>query len=136
MTVLVGWVPKPEGDAAVEAAIAEARLRGEPLVVLNTSSGSAYADASWATDEQLEALRGRLDASGVPYDLRQTMAGREPADEVVELAEQCGASLLVIGLRRRTAVGKFLLGSSAASILMHAPCPVLAVKAAGGGRQP
>ena len=60
------------------------------------------------------------------------MVGREPADHVVEVAEKVSASLLVIGLRRRTSVGKFLMGSSASMILMHAPCPVLAVKAPGG----
>ena len=43
-----------------------------------------------------------------------------------------GASMLVIGLRRRTSVGKFLMGSSASMILMQSPCPVLAVKAPGG----
>ena len=51
---------------------------------------------------------------------------------MVEVAEQVRASLLVIGLRRRTSVGKFLMGSSASMILMHAPCPVLSVKAPGG----
>jgi nucleotide-binding universal stress UspA family protein len=58
--------------------------------------------------------------------------GKEPADHVVEVVGKAHASLLVIGLRRRTSVGKFLLGSSASTILMQAPCPVLAVKAPGG----
>ncbi len=132
MTIVVGYVPKPEGEAALERAVAEAQLRDQPLVVVNSTSGGAYADASWATDEQLTAAKQRIEAAGVPYELVHAVVGREPAEHVVEVAEKAHASLLVIGLRRRTSVGKFLLGSSASTILMQAPCPVLAVKAPGG----
>jgi nucleotide-binding universal stress UspA family protein len=132
VTIVVGYVPKPEGEAALERAVAEAQLRSEDLVIVNSSSGVAYADASWATDEQLAAVRERLEASGVSYEVVHSVVGQEPADHVVEVAEKAHASLLVIGLRRRTSVGKFLLGSSASTILMQAPCPVLAVKAPGG----
>jgi nucleotide-binding universal stress UspA family protein len=131
VTIVVGYVPKPEGEAALERAISEAQLRSEDLVVVNSSSGDAYADASWATDEQLDAVQERIRAAGVSYELVHSM-GKEPADHVVEVVDKAHASLLVIGLRRRTSVGKFLLGSSASTILMQAPCPVLAVKAPGG----
>ena len=132
MTIVVGYVPKPEGEAALERAVAEALLRSEDLVVVNSTSGGAYADASWATDEQLAEVQRRVEAAGVAYELVHAVVGREPADHLVEVTEKAHASLLVIGLRRRTSVGKFLLGSSASVILMHAPCPVLAVKAPGG----
>ena len=127
MTILVGWVPKPEGEAALERAVLEARLRDEDLVVLNTSGGDSYIDASWASDEQLRAAEERLEASGVSYDLRHVHRGKQPVDEVLDAAEEVGASLLVIGLRHRTAVGKFLLGSTAQQILLGARCPVLCV---------
>ena len=134
MTIVVGYVPKPEGEAALDRAITEAQLRSEDLVVVNSSSGDAYADASWATDEQLDAVQQRILAAGVSYELVHSM-GKEPADHVVEVVDKAHASLLVIGLRRRSSVGKFLLGSSASTILMQAPCPVLAVKAPGGERR-
>ena len=134
MTIVVGYVPKPEGEAALERALAEAQLRSEDLVVVNSTSGDALVDPSWADDVQLQAVRDRAEAAGVAYELVHSVVGREPADHVVEVAEKVRASLLVIGLRRRTSVGKFLLGSSASMILMQAPCPVLAVKAPGGER--
>jgi nucleotide-binding universal stress UspA family protein len=49
---------------------------------------------------------------------------------LVNVAEEVGADFLVIGLRRRTPVGKLILGSDAQRILLDATCPVLAVKAA------
>ena len=131
MTIVVGYVPKPEGEAALDRAVAEAQLRTQPLVIVNSTNGGAYADPRWATDQQLTTLRQRLDHTAIPYELIHTIVGKEPADHIIDITDKAHASLLVIGLRRRTSVGKFLLGSTASTILMHAPCPVLAVKAPG-----
>ena len=54
---------------------------------------------------------------------------KDPAEVLVELAEETNAELIVIGVRRRTPVGKLLLGSQAQKVLLDAECPVLAVKA-------
>ena len=130
MTVVVGYVPTPEGEAALSAAVAEAERRGEPLHVVNTSRGDSLVDRRFAGEQDLRAVRERLDATGVRYELEQQVRGREAAEEVVDAAERLSASLLVIGLRRRTPTGKLITGSSAQRILLDAPCPVLAVKAA------
>ena len=127
MTIVVGWVPKPEGEAALARAVAEAQVWGEDLLVVNASSGNAYADPSWATDDQVRGLRERLAASGVEHEVRQQLRGRPPSAEVIAVAEETDASMVVIGLRHRSAVGKFLLGSSAQEILMGVRCPVLCV---------
>ena len=129
MTIVVGYVPTPEGEAALGAAIAEARLREQPLHVINSSRGDAYIDDRFASKEALAAVRGRLDDSGVVYEIEQEVRGREAAEEVVDAAARLNASLLVIGMRRRSPTGKLITGSSAQRILLDAPCPVLAVKA-------
>ena len=130
MTVVVGYVPTPEGEAALTAAVTEAQLRGEPLHVVNSSRGDSLVDRRFAGAEALASVREQLDAAGVRYEVEQQVRGREAAEEVVDVAERLNASLLVIGLRRRTPTGKLLTGSSAQRILLDAPCPVLAVKAA------
>ena len=129
MVIVVGYVPKPEGRAALDRAIEEAKLRGGRLVVVNASRGDALVDAGYAGVQEIELVKSRLAESGVEFELRQLVRGHEPADEVVDLAEELGAELVVIGMRHRSAVGKFLLGSTAQRILMDASCPVLAVKA-------
>jgi nucleotide-binding universal stress UspA family protein len=129
MVIVVGYVPKPEGRAALDRAVDEANLRGGRLVVVNASRGDAYVDAGYAGEEEIELVKARLADAGVEHEIRQLVRGHEPAEEVVELADQVGAELIVIGMRHRTAVGKFLLGSTAQRILLDAHCPVLAVKA-------
>lgn len=130
-TVVVGYVPKPEGEAALATAISEAKLRGCKLVVVNSHRGGNEfdQDKARAADGDIEAVKKTLDASGVDYDIRQLVRGFEPAEDLISLAEANSAELLVIGLRRRSPIGKLILGSNAQRILLDAHCPVLAVKA-------
>ena len=130
MTIVVGYVPTPEGEAALTAAIAEAQLREQPLHVVNSSRGDSLVDPRFASGDQLAEVRALLDASGVVYEIDQRVAGHEASDEVVDAADRVKASLIVIGMRRRTPTGKLITGSQAQRILLDANCPVLAVKAA------
>jgi nucleotide-binding universal stress UspA family protein len=130
VSVVVGYIPTPEGQAALAHAIDEARKRACRLVVVNSSRGDALVDPRYALEDEVAELRATLDAQGVDHVVIQAVRGREAAEEVVDAAEDHRAGLVVIGLRRRTAVGKFLLGSTAQRILLDSPCPVLAVKAA------
>ena len=130
-TVVVGYVPKPEGEAALAAGISEAKLRGAKLVVVNSHRGGQEFDGAraQAAEGEMAAIRQTLADSGVDHDVRQLVRGFEPAEDLISLAEANSAELLVIGLRRRSPVGKLILGSNAQRILLDAHCPVLAVKA-------
>ena len=130
-TVVVGYVAKPEGEAALDRAVEEARLRGSSLVVVSSHRGGQEYDEVLVTMVQakLVTVRALMKSSGVPFTLRQTVRGFEPAEDLVAVAEEHSADLLVIGLRRRSPVGKLILGSQAQRVLLDAPCAVLAVKA-------
>lgn len=127
--IVVGYVPNPQGEAALRAAVEEAGRRAARLHVVNASNAEAYVDNGLADDEQLAALRRELSGSGVDHVVEQNVGRMDPAEEIVAAAERLGAGLVVIGLRRRTPVGKLLMGSTAQRVLLHSPCPVLAVKA-------
>ena len=126
--VVVAYTPRADGRAALHRAVEEARLRGLRLVVVNASRGDALVDPAFAAPDDVAELRTLLDDSGLPHEIRQQPSGHEPADQVVDIADEVGAELIVIGMRRRSAVGKLLLGSTAQRILLDARCPVLAVK--------
>ena len=127
MSVVVGYVATPEGEAALATATAEARRRGVPVVVVVSERGHLGVPGG-AHDETVEEVRRRLQADGLDFDLVSTTRGRDVADDIVGAAVSSGAQLIVIGLRRRSPVGKLLLGSNAQRILLDAPCPGLAVK--------
>ena len=130
-TVVVGYVPKPEGEAALAAGINEAKLRGSKLVVVNSHRGGHEYDgsAARAAEDEMNAIQKRLEEAGVEHDVRQLVRGFEPAEDLISIAEANRAEPIVIGLRRRSPVGKLILGSNAQRILLDAHCAVLAVKA-------
>lgn len=132
MKIVVGYIRSPEGDAALSAAIAEAKLRDGELVVVHSMRGGARDEAAQtvAYREELEAVEQRVAAEGVPLRVRELVRGQSPAEDLIEVAHSEGAGLIVIGLRKRSPVGKLVLGSNAQDILLAAECPVLAVKAA------
>jgi nucleotide-binding universal stress UspA family protein len=130
-TIVVGYVPKPEGRAALRRAAEEASLRNSKLIVVNSHRGGREFDRDDAldTEEQLEEVRTELRNAGVEHEIRQLVRGMDPAEDLVNVATEVGAEFIVIGLRRRSPVGKLILGSNAQRVLLDAPCPVLAVKA-------
>ena len=129
--IVVGYVPKPEGRAALTCAINEARLRQGSLVVVNSQRGGRDFGREEAarSETELADVRKQLEDSGVEHDVRQLVRGLDPAEDLINVATEVGAEVIVIGLRRRSPVGKLVLGSNAQRILLDAPCPVLAVKA-------
>lgn len=128
MSVVVGYVATPEGGAALDAAVAEATARDVPLVVILSERGHRFGTEASELQDQADEVRRRLEETGVRYEVRQTTRGRDVAEDIIGAAQSDGAQLIVIGLRRRSPVGKLLLGSNAQRILLDAPCPVLAVK--------
>lgn len=130
MTVLVGYVPTPLGEATLRAGVEESRRRSEPLVVLNMSRDDVLVDARRAPADDLERVGRDVRDLGVDVEVVRVEEGGDAADALVDAATTRGASVLVIGLRHRSAVGKLILGSVAQRVLLSAPCPVLAVKAA------
>ncbi len=113
MTVIVAVPDSAEGRHALQAAAAEARRLGAGLVAVNLTAAE-------------------LDTSALPEDVEVSVvdrSGRDPADAVLdEIDARNDADRLVICIRRRSPVGKAILGSISQRLLLDAGIPVLAVK--------
>lgn len=134
MSIVVGYVPTPEGNAALDRAITEARRTDTKLVLINSSRGDALVDKNYVNDPEIEIIKERLDREGLQHIILHPVRGHDAANELLDAAEQHEAHLIVIGLRRRSPVGKLIMGSTAQHILLEATCPVLAVKATHKGQ--
>lgn len=115
MSVLVAVTDSPEGEHALHAAADEAVALGTELVAVNLTLG-------------------RLDISSLREDVVVTVVERSPstspADVVLAVLEDRRPEVdrLVVGVRRRSPIGKAVLGSLSQRLLLEAPVPVLAVK--------
>lgn len=116
MPIVVGFSEKTEGIAALRAAIVEARARDTGLIVVPTRP-----------EDDLEVARAAI--GDLPHEFTEPGDGESIGDRVLEEAERSQASMIVIGLRRRSPAGKLLLGANAQKVMLDSPCPVLTVKA-------
>lgn len=132
MSIVVGYIDTPEGNAALSRAIDEAKLRNERLVVLHSALGGAgqTAEEALANSEAIAAVEDLLQEEGVDYSTHDYVRGNTPAQDIMAAVDDHGGSLIVIGIRTRSATGKLLLGSNALDILHDTRVPVLCVKAA------
>jgi len=130
LDIVAGFVRSTEGRAAVDRGIEEARLRGARLIIVHSSKGGVHESdkETIANRQELERITEELTAAGVEHEIKEVVLGRTPAEDVVSVANDTSADLIVIGLRRRSPVGKLVLGSNAQDILLQADCAVLAVK--------
>lgn len=129
MTILAGYTPSPSGRAAIDFAIEEARVRNTDLLVINAGIGEQTQEEGVAAKKQLDALRATLEESGVEFRLVQHLRGNDAAEELLAVAEENpDISMIVIGSRRRSPVGKLIMGSTSQRIILGADVPVVAVK--------
>ena len=138
MSVVVAYTQTPEGLRALEAGAAEARLRGLPLHVVTMqahevgeSPTAAKRDmtTAGALEQHLARVREELSHDGleVTTELLHGQAGEE-THQVLDALRRVDGQLLVVGVRRRSPVGKLVLGSVSRDLLLTADVPVLAVK--------
>ena len=101
MSVIVGYIPTREGRAALSAARGEALLRKSKLIVVNSHRGGRDYDASEAQrfEDELTQVQHELDEAGVEHEVRALVRGNEPAEDLIEVAEESEGELIVIGLR-------------------------------------
>lgn len=128
MSIVLGFVPNERGEAAFAKALSLASQLNQDLVIINSSRRQSLADPKLASDPDLDALVARAAQSGVTARIKRD-AHEDGADAVIEASTAQDTEMIVIGIRKRSQVGKLLLGSDAQRILLEASCPVLAVKA-------
>ena len=130
MTILVAYVPRPEGEAALAKGLELARQAKERMVVVNSSPGGPREDLSLANEWDIDRIEKRAAEAGVEVEIKQFVRGNSAVTEIEMLVTERQVSLVVIGLRARSRVGKLILGSVAQDILLSVPCPVLSAEAA------
>ncbi len=134
MTIVVGYTNSPEGHAALDAGIAHAAKEGAELLVVNASRESLRSDPRRLSDAEAGSVRSLIDRAGVTGRVLVSENEFDPAEQILDAAAEAGAELIVLGTRKRTPVGKFLLGSTVQRVILDADCPVLCVKAGNAAR--
>lgn len=127
MAIVVGYSPSGQGMAALQAAVRYAQRSQSQLVVASHLYNDPEHGPSAAAEDTVRAALVEIGAQELDVSVR-TSSEPDIGEFLLGVAEQDSASLLVIGLRRKSPIGKLNLGASARRVVLGAPCPVLAVK--------
>ena len=130
MKILVGY----DGSNSAKGALRLARDRAKSLdasidVVTSMvkASENQYEDVRRA-ELGLEYARALLEEEGINCETHLLIRGYSPGEDIVQFAEENRIDEIFIGVRRRSKVGKLLIGSTAQYVVLHAPCPVVTIK--------
>jgi nucleotide-binding universal stress UspA family protein len=129
MSVLLAYIHTPDGDAALAAAVKEARWRATNAVVVNVTRPVAEVDSPMSAEQTLDAVADLFRAAGVAVEIRQLPASPDRAGAILAVMSEVQPELVVIGMHKRNPVGELIVGSTSQRILRGAECPVLMVKA-------
>ena len=130
MKILVGFDRSNTAKAALDVAIKHAHAVGGELMVITSmveGKDDNLHDITGA-ESDLEAAKTLADAVGVPCTTHLLIRGMMPGEDLVRFGEEHKTELIVVGIRRRSKVGKLLMGSTAQYVILNAPCPVLTVR--------
>lgn len=127
MAVVVGYTRTSEGVAALRFAVDEARVHDDELTVVHVDETEST-DLPVSLEQDLDGVEQLLADAGVKGQVLREARGGQVVGRILEVVDQVDARLLVIGLRRRSPLGKALLGSNSQQLLLQAPCPVVSVR--------
>ena len=128
-TIVVGYIDNPPGNRALDLAIEEARHRNATLIVVHSLRGGQQTtpEEIQASREAMDRVETRLASEGIEYEVETFVRGQAPSEDLLQVAAEQSADLIVVGYQKRSTTGKLLLGSTPLAVMLGATSPVLAV---------
>ncbi len=130
MRIMVGFDgSRVAGDALLLARKHAKAFDGKIEVVTTVLRGAVNnLQKSKEADNDLVYVQTLFGKSLVPIETHLLTRDLPPGRALVEFAEENNIDEIIVGVRRRSKVGKLVFGSTAQYVTLHAPCPVVIVK--------
>jgi len=129
MKILIGYDGSQESRKALDIVKQYARiLSAEAYVLTVVEGGAPVRDVYQKAEEDLTFAKNSIAAEGIRCTAKLSAQGLEPGEDLVQFAEENAIDLIIIGIQKRSKMGKLLFGSNAQYVNLNAACPVLTVK--------
>jgi len=130
MCILVGLDGSEQSFKALRFALEEGKLRGKKVVAIHSLFGGDKTDMEDIEkgEKILEEAKKIAEEYDVEFETNLLIRGKSPGEDIVEFAEEIGAELIVLGMRRRSLVEEIVLGKAAKFVVVKAKQPVVLVK--------
>ena len=130
MKILVGY----DGSRIAEDALKKAHkhalaFKAEVFIVTSLEQSPTLKKRDIdKTESKLEKLRKPFKADDIACETITSVSYESPGEDLVRIAKENDIDEIIIGIKKRSKVGKLVTGSTAQYVILKAPCPVLAVK--------
>ena len=130
MKILVWYDESLVADEALKLALKHAKAYGADLfIVTSLEQGPALKKEDIDKAEtRLEKIRKPFTADEIQCETRAIVSYQSPGEDLVNFAKENDVDEIIIGVKRRSKVGKLVFGSNAQYVILEAPCPVVSVK--------
>ena len=130
MKILVGYEASRVADAALKLAHKHASAFGADLFIVTSleQGPNLKKEDIDRAESKLEKIRKPFAADDIPCEVRATVSYQTAGEDLVSFAKENDIDEIIIGVRRRSKVGKLVFGSTAQYVILEAPCPVATVK--------
>ena len=130
MKILVGYEESRVADAALNLALEHARAFGAEVLIVTSleQSPTLKIEDIDKAENRLEKIKKPFTAEDIPCEARATVSYQSPGEDLVSFAKENDVDEIIVGVRRRSKVGKLVFGSTAQYVILEADCPVVAVK--------
>jgi nucleotide-binding universal stress UspA family protein len=130
MNILVAYDGTKEAKEAARLATRHAKAFNARIILAYSMVGGPEIPRKEfdQAEKELQTQEILLKEEGVACETLLSVRGLETGEDLVKIAEEKQAEEIIIGIQRKSKVGKLLFGSTAQYIILNAPCPVVTVR--------
>ncbi len=129
MKILVAYDKNTATDRVLNLALGQAKAQDAYVHLVRTCAPDAEGGEIAELEERLNTLgRDFFKTQGIESEAHILIRGLAPGEDIVQYAREKGVDLIILGLKKRSKVGKLVFGSTAQYIILEADCPVLSIK--------
>jgi nucleotide-binding universal stress UspA family protein len=129
MKIMVGYDRSKVAKDALELAKKHAKAFDAKVHVLTSleQSNDLQIEDIQRAEHELEYETASLKEDNISCETQAIVSLLSPGEDLIQFAEENEIDEIVIGVRRRSKVGKLIFGSTAQFVILNAPCPVVSV---------
>ena len=130
MKIMVGYDGSNASKEAVKVAKKRAKDTDAKVYVLTSmvqGSEKEQEDIGKA-ERELDYVKAIFERDNIPCETHLLIRGLSPGEDIVNFAIEKRIDEIILGVEKKSKVGKFIFGSTAQYVILEAPCPVVTVK--------